>query len=1111
MLQQGPIDWNTEPVVDEEETVQVAQPQSVTGTVDDVDGNDGHVEVTANGQSSSENEAGDTDQGLKIVSGDRSRKTDFRPASTLVRGKKSLAEKEYPAKANTHRLLKDLNNQNKELLAEKVDAIKWQDAASMAIKEAKDEAETRKEETKAAKKVSLLTKFRMRRQLDDSKSEAAVLKRDLTLAANEKATTEATHREATSVAQRKVDDLRVRLNSAIRNSQKSTEQSEELSKKIKDMQDELEDKKEDLAAKDREKKELQDKIDVRDSTIEHYVVEARKDRAACNRYCSDKFESERLQREAESKVAELERKALAVKAQTDRAREALQIKLDEAVTRENEAKAKTRKVEGDVEVLERSLEETEWARDDFRLREERLAARFAGSRGNASVPPQDTAAATSAPVSATEQQTPATTANEAEPSKEAADDWKRKTRRKLARENETALATERATIRRELEEENRTALATERTTIRRELEEENRTALATEQATIRRGLEEQNRTALATEQATTRHRLEEENRTALATEQARIRNQLQTEFQNNLANQKAQWRTEFIAAERPQLETAIQSELLTQLQAGYDNQLAKDKTQWKVDYAANERPQLESRIRDQVRTEYQQELSDFKAKWEVDHSPSPASVEAQKKEGSAKQIEKEPGVAGSGPTRSAEDDMLLASLSRESDENHALFLEMEKAGLSTDPEAYVVFGGLNRAKEALYDVKCELRKPDAAVNKNNLLYSMKDISVNKHYIQKLDPKTREALIHQANEANRRLEYVQGILASNNDVPKDAMLVSLLTPLNDESEHRSTSASSQTASGFGNAANLGAPAFPLTGNGFGMAAAPGRSVLTAANDSRTSAAPGQFVFPPVIGSQNPVASGTSVFPSIIGSQNPVASGTSMFAPNSFGSVATPVANKTYPTLPSTSQKPFSGLAPATRKINKASGVFNPFEASNFENDRSLGITPSQNDQGSGSSNQVAETQTDGKHKLKKNSVFLIHKGKGSVPSISLSPAADEDHQMDTDRTESPLPGTQGHSGTTGSDFLTPRAARQVLRPKSQQRGSSPKGRQLAHQAFAQTSNVSAPTPSQDKPANPQEQAPTTQQAGSTSSPRTPFTLEPNHGFGKCTFPHLNNFG
>ena len=85
------------------------------------------------------------------------------------------------------------------------------------------------------------------------------------------------------------------------------------------------------------------------------------------------------------------------------------------------------------------------------------------------------------------------------------------------------------------------------------------------------------------------------------------------------------------------------------------------------------------------------------------------------------------------------------------------------------------------AKDALYDIKCELRKPDTLADKNNLLRAVKGAHINAHYIERLSRNTREVLSRQALEANKRLEYVKNILGTKDDVAKHAMLKFLLEP------------------------------------------------------------------------------------------------------------------------------------------------------------------------------------------------------------------------------------------------------------------------------------------------------------------------------------------
>lgn len=109
--------------------------------------------------------------------------------------------------------------------------------------------------------------------------------------------------------------------------------------------------------------------------------------------------------------------------------------------------------------------------------------------------------------------------------------------------------------------------------------------------------------------------------------------------------------------------------------------------------------------------------------------------------------------------RSPEGAMLLESLSRESNETHELFQETESVGIARGSAAKLVLQEFNRAKEALCDIKCELRQPDTLDDKNRLLYAVRGAQINTHYIGKLSVDNRQVLSRQAIEANRGLEYV----------------------------------------------------------------------------------------------------------------------------------------------------------------------------------------------------------------------------------------------------------------------------------------------------------------------------------------------------------------
>ena len=1064
----------------------------------------------------------------------RGQNDEFRRENTLFLGAGNLTEVGKPAKGYTHRLFEGLNLQNKELLQEKKNAVKWQDAASMAIKEAKDEAENRKQGVKSANKTGRRVAATLQRQLDDVSSEFELSKRDQALVAEEKVRAAVEHREEMSVAKKKIEELETRLNTATASGRESIERfdelSDELSRASKETQEELIAKDQKLAAKDGEIKMLQDRICAHDSAVQAISIEAGKDREACNKYCREKFESEKAQRNAELRVGDLEREAITVKAKTDEATKALHTKLDESVARERGANVRAAKAEGVSEQLKRELDNTESARQSFEKKEGEWAALFAATQAYAGTPAQSTLLDTSAPISETDYQTLPTTASKVEvsklakklPEKNSAPLKKQeqqapgtgpdpqKTIKELKREvkdwerawkvAENGAEDWKREICHELDEKNQTLLATERQNIRRKLDEENQTALAAERRIVcgyaKRTLRGRLMMKLKAQKNKDQQKL---RRKVVAGEEKRVKGKKRhVEWSFNKAESKP------VDVDRSQLEVQIR----TQLQSKHQSELSNLKTQWEVEHAAVVRSQLEVQIRNQLQTQYQNELSNFKTQWEVEHLPSQAELESHENADSGNKIKVDEleGIE-SATARSAEDDMLLASLSRESDETHELFQEIGKIGLPRDTSAWTILRELNQAKDALYDVKCELRNSDSVVNKNNLLYSVGRLHINEHYIQKLNPITREVLVRQADAANRRLEYVQKVLGTNNDVPKDAMLDFLLGPLESETPREKFSAPPQMSNGSGNASSPGASVSTQEFNELKNAATPGILAFPPVNGSGTSAAPSLSLFSPVNDYRNPTAPGTSTFPQSI---------------NSFDNAFTPGTPKTNQNPSSALLKALGGFgdaaAPRTSK-NSTKGVFNPFEDSHSVG--LPGITkPSQSDQDSGASDGMTEAKKSNEKKFKKTFGPFIPQGGGPAtpPSVNVASgpepmfnldkfpitaptnSSNQDQQMDTDGDIAPLPATPDHTGIVGIGSISS-LSRKAKMTQGQQRGFAPKGRQLAHQAFAKGQNVLVPLPTQAQQANRQGQVPTNQQAGSVELPRSTFTLEPNHGFGK----------
>lgn len=1008
------------------------------------------------------------------------------PAEALSPAKGSLVA------VNTDHSLEELNNQNKKLLQERTNALNWQDAASMAVKEAKDEAESCKQEAKTAKKTGLQAAAKLQKQLVEYISQVAALKKGKTRADVEKTRAEAEHCKEITVLERKINELQTWLVSAISHGRGSIQLFDELSRISQDMLNELVAKDRKLAKIEKEKEELQERINARGSVFDDIREEARKNREAYHTSCREKGKSEKAQRAAERKIGDLEREAVRVKAATDKLIKALETKLAESAVRETGANTRVLKAEGDVEQLKRELDNTESARQNFEKKEADWAALFTANQTRARTSTQSGLNLPNVPALGMEQQVPIATnivvevsrPSEGSSEENRTEEWKRDIRRELEERNQTVLATERENIRLELNEEKRIALAAERRSIRGNIKSSLKARLVLKLKSQKEKELQKVRRRTATERLRSKKgqvnwdfvkvvsQTTEVDRSQL---EAQIRGQIQIEFQNALANHKTEWKNEHVLE--------------------FQQELASHKTRWESEHATIERPRLEAEIRTQLETEFRNGLEQQKIQWQTEFVDSErplleskirADLQDQYQSGSQIEVG-EPGDAASATARSPDDDMLLASLSRESDEAHVLFQEIGSVGIPHGSAAYTVLQQLNRAKDALYDIKCELRKPDAIAGKNNLLHAVKGAHINTHYIEKLSLNTREVLIRQANESNRRLEYVKDILGTNDDVARDAMLKSLLEPLETECEHTGIPEYPQIS---GNATALGTSTFSQTFNRGREPAAASTSTFATVNYSANSAAPG-----------------TSTFPIIV---------------NSFGNVATSGNSGTKQSL-STDLKNLNGLGDAATlgEIKTSTkGVFNPFEGSHFGNQPSLDSAHSQKDHDSGRSNRTTGINRNGKSHFKKTFQPLLPQGEGPAPPVGMNLAAspmptlnfadisrtyrtdssDMDHQMDTDGNQSPLSAPQDHSGVIGV-AISPSQSRQAKTAKGQQRRFAPKGRKLAHEALSKKQNTLTPMPGQAQQPKPQEQVPATQPFASFGFPRTAFTLEPNHAFGE----------
>lgn len=1074
------------------------------------------------------------------------------PAEVPSHGEGNTAGEQVPAPVNTNHLMEELSNQNKELLHERTHAIKWQDQASMAIKEAKDEAEIGKQEAKGAKTAGALIATTIQQQLDHSRIQVAALRSSNARAGVEKNTTEVAHRRAISVAERRIEELQSQLTSAISHGQGSIKLFEDLYKLSQDMHDQLVAKDRKIAAKETENKALQERFNARESVIADVSEKARKSREACDKAHREKVKSEKAQRDAERKVGELQREAGRVKATTDRSMNSLQTQLTASEARVTSANAQATKAEGEAEQLRRDLNNTEEARDYFEKREGELAARLDAfptlAAGSSS---QSTRVAASVQESETSLQIPTPAADEVMvpkvtrgPSKKSrAEEWKRNARR-------------------ELEEQNRTVLATERQNLQQELERENQTTLAADRKSIHTQILGELKIEFEKELTKRQTKWQDQHDREKSELETKVRNETRTQAQEGLASQKTRWETEYAAVQGPRLE----SDIRTQLRKEYQDDLARQKSEWQTHFVDNERSQLERKIQAKLQDDYEDKFARFKDQWEIDHPISQAGPSSQTRADSGNPIEvDEPENAASTTPITSEEGKVLDSLSLESNETHLLMQEIAAVGLLHGSNACTVLRELNMAKDALYEVKCELRRSGTVVDKNSILRFVIGVQINEHYIGKLGTNNREVLIRQANEANERLEYVRSVLGTNEDVPRDDLLDYLLKPLKTEDEimgetgPMDVTGYPQMASGFGvtAAAGMDMPECPQIGDGFGTSefarysATPSTSPFTTVNGSASSAARGPSTILPStngfnnISNSNPSdmpvypqineGSGTSkfshminnarysavpsspAFTTIIGPPSSAPPGPSPYLPsaNPFGNVVTSGRSPTDP-KPSSSTGPqtFNGFGPTappmvyqapTKDQAPNKGVYNPFEASHFGKQPSLDSTPSKNNQGGSASDGVPETKTHAKSKFKKTFRPVLPQGEGSAPPVgvistvgpkpivnysdssSAESASDIDHDMDTDSSKPSLPTTQDQGGIAGLG-LKPAPQRKIKTARSPQRKPAPKP-----QAAPQRKINTARSPARKSVPKPQ--------AGPFGVPRTAFTLDPNHSFGK----------
>ena len=236
--------------------------------------------------------------------------TDLRgPNSELQQENLGLLTEKGTAKIKIHHIDKDVSGQIQTLQQNNVYHFKWQDRASMTIKEMIEDADTRKHKTKAADKATVRARAVMQQQIDNCKVRSERLEQEKfrtsgenarsidehesnlqevkgeletqkeaaeqAAAAAEQQITEvqAKHTEDMSTARTKIEELRATQTFTFGCQREANELREQLSQ-AKD-----ENTKE-LATKDTEIKTLQTRIDDRDSEIRRTRTEAEGDRKA---------------------------------------------------------------------------------------------------------------------------------------------------------------------------------------------------------------------------------------------------------------------------------------------------------------------------------------------------------------------------------------------------------------------------------------------------------------------------------------------------------------------------------------------------------------------------------------------------------------------------------------------------------------------------------------------------------------------------------------------------------------------------------------------------------------------------------------------------------------
>ena len=126
--------------------------------------------------------------------------------------------------------------------------------------------------------------------------------------------------------------------------------------------------------------------------------------------------------------------------------------------------------------------------------------------------------------------------------------------------------------------------------------------------------------------------------------------------------------------------------------------------------------------------------------------------------------------ASPGPKQDAQP---LKQVDMEAIDANNLLLEIASNGVVKGSIEHALLCELNNAKLALYRVKCETQKPDAAADKGRLAGLIDGVFISEQLLQRFDKNAQ--LVQQSRMVNTRIQHPQKVLEEAAEhVPKDAV-------------------------------------------------------------------------------------------------------------------------------------------------------------------------------------------------------------------------------------------------------------------------------------------------------------------------------------------------